>query len=552
MIGTKEIQGLHVKDSYQTMNSVHQQLHEGSVEMMNHSFGHGPTNKRDREPAQGVEDAFESAAKKISLDHHHQNEVQHYSNSKAHDNSNGQQAENGQRTNGRPHIVSEDSSGGSANVNGPPPGDLKPYPFYYYVDHSRDVDDDPMTPLTPPGRVPNFPAKMHAILSRDDLSDIISWMPHGRSWRILKPREFEVQVIPAYFKHSKFTSFIRQANGWGFRRITEGRDRNSYYHCLFLRGMPHLCKKMNRPGVSEKHASDPDHEPDLQKISELYPVPQKTDNASILHHCTLQPKARVPVFPGLPPVIAPPGQDSMGRPHHTGGLANSVTPNVPSQQHYATPAERSAFAAFQHSLNASEQQYRGGSNAPAHSGVAHTPVVAPPNNAPHPPNPMEMNAAASAAGGPLALANQMAFPPQPDMAQVMQSFQNSQAGMQGSTPAAQFAAGFAAAAALSQQQFQAMMASLGAGSFAPSAPGTAMPGAPGVSPPLNGVPNPAMNLGMPSASYEMGSIGGTLNAPQHSGQQQHSQHHSASSTVVAQQHQHHHGNGEQDRNHYSA
>lgn len=95
----------------------------------------------------------------------------------------------------------------------------KPYPFFHYKDFSKEIDPDPLTPLTPPGRVPNFPAKMHSILSRPDLADIVCWMPHGRSWRVLKPREFEVKVIPTYFEHAKFSSFIRQANGWGFRRM---------------------------------------------------------------------------------------------------------------------------------------------------------------------------------------------------------------------------------------------------------------------------------------------------------------------------------------------
>lgn len=92
-------------------------------------------------------------------------------------------------------------------------GDLAPYPFYYYKDYSQTPDPDTLTPLTSPGRVPAFPAKMHAILSRPDLKDIIQWQHHGRSWKVLKPREFEVRVIPTYFEHAKFSSFIRQANG---------------------------------------------------------------------------------------------------------------------------------------------------------------------------------------------------------------------------------------------------------------------------------------------------------------------------------------------------
>lgn len=173
-------------------------------------------------------------------------------------------------------------------------------PFYYYRDFSREIDPDPLTPLTPPGRVPNFPAKMHAILSRADLADVVAWMPHGRSWRVLKPREFETRVIPTYFEHSKFSSFIRQANGWGFRRVTQGRDRNSYYHELFLRGLPHLCKKMKRPGVAEKGSADSEHEPDFHKISEIYTVPDKAEDESIMLQCIVSggPKARMPIYSG--------------------------------------------------------------------------------------------------------------------------------------------------------------------------------------------------------------------------------------------------------------
>ena len=183
------------------------------------------------------------------------------------------------------------------------PPTLQPYPYFYYKDYSTFPDPDPLIPLTSPGRVPNFPAKMHSILSRADLADVVAWMPHGRSWRVLKPREFELNVIPTYFEHAKFSSFIRQANGWGFRRITQGRDRNAYYHELFLRGLPHLCKMMKRPGVAEKQTADAEHEPDLFKISEERPVPDKAEDDAILLQCTLNggPKARMPIYVGNAP-----------------------------------------------------------------------------------------------------------------------------------------------------------------------------------------------------------------------------------------------------------
>ena len=77
---------------------------------------------------------------------------------------------------------------------------------------------------------PTFPVKLHMILSNPEYQDIISWLPHGRSWRILQQKAFEERVIPLYFRHGRYSSFARQVNGWGFRRITHGSDYNSYYH----------------------------------------------------------------------------------------------------------------------------------------------------------------------------------------------------------------------------------------------------------------------------------------------------------------------------------
>lgn len=96
--------------------------------------------------------------------------------------------------------------------------ELRPAPYFYYRDHSTEADEDPLTPLTAAGHVPCFPAKMHAILASPDLNDIVAWDDHGRSFRILKPKRFECYILPRFFEHSKFSSFIRQANGWGFRR----------------------------------------------------------------------------------------------------------------------------------------------------------------------------------------------------------------------------------------------------------------------------------------------------------------------------------------------
>jgi hypothetical protein len=45
-------------------------------------------------------------------------------------------------------------------------------------------------------RSQRFPVKLYALLSQPQLSHIIAWMPHGRSWKVLKPREFEASILP--------------------------------------------------------------------------------------------------------------------------------------------------------------------------------------------------------------------------------------------------------------------------------------------------------------------------------------------------------------------
>ena len=63
----------------------------------------------------------------------------------------------------------------------------------------------------------NFPRKLHHILSRPDYQHIISWMPHGRAWKIWNKELLVSVVCKEQFKHEKFESFNRQVNGWGFK-----------------------------------------------------------------------------------------------------------------------------------------------------------------------------------------------------------------------------------------------------------------------------------------------------------------------------------------------
>ena len=48
---------------------------------------------------------------------------------------------------------------------------------------------------------------------------ISAWSPDGRTFVVKDVPRFESAVIPQYFKHSKFSSFVRQLNFYGFRKV---------------------------------------------------------------------------------------------------------------------------------------------------------------------------------------------------------------------------------------------------------------------------------------------------------------------------------------------
>mmetsp|Transcript_30545 Transcript_30545/g.45517 ORF Transcript_30545/g.45517 Transcript_30545/m.45517 type:complete len:603 (+) Transcript_30545:1808-3616(+) len=125
------------------------------------------------------------------------------------------------------------------------------------------------------GVIQPFPEKLMKVLDRSELSDIIRWMPHNRAFIVSKPKIFVADVLPKYFKQSKFMSFTRQLNLWGFKRITKGRDAGAYYHELFLRGRLRLSARMRRQkikGTGKKLFPNPKDEPDFYEMDRKKPL----------------------------------------------------------------------------------------------------------------------------------------------------------------------------------------------------------------------------------------------------------------------------------------
>ena len=85
----------------------------------------------------------------------------------------------------------------------------------------------PPSPLSPRKHKPRpvedlFPAKLYHMLDEVEtmgLSAAVSWQPHGRAFMIHNRQLFMAEVVPIFFKATKFRSFQRQLHLWGFHRL---------------------------------------------------------------------------------------------------------------------------------------------------------------------------------------------------------------------------------------------------------------------------------------------------------------------------------------------
>ncbi|KAG6832958.1 hypothetical protein H0H92_004842 [Tricholoma furcatifolium] len=107
-------------------------------------------------------------------------------------------------------IVSGDSTGDSDDAHDNPPSP------------SKSNDPQSQKPETKPQAT--FLTKLYALLEREENHHMIRWDPAGEHIIVERPEQLALHVLPSIYRQSRFASFSRQLNIYGFMRKVNLRN----------------------------------------------------------------------------------------------------------------------------------------------------------------------------------------------------------------------------------------------------------------------------------------------------------------------------------------
>ncbi|VUZ56536.1 unnamed protein product [Hymenolepis diminuta] len=109
--------------------------------------------------------------------------------------------------------------------------------------------------LRQPSSVPAFLTKLRLLVDDSKTDTFIYWDPSGKSFHIRDGNRLAKDVLPMLFKHNNLSSFIRQLNMYGFRKVNRAEtyvgfssdsENMEFCHPYFVRDDESLMSKIRR------------------------------------------------------------------------------------------------------------------------------------------------------------------------------------------------------------------------------------------------------------------------------------------------------------------
>ncbi|CAO3571028.1 unnamed protein product [Mortierella alpina] len=102
------------------------------------------------------------------------------------------------------------NSGGARSGATKPPGGSS---------SSASLQQLPRPSSTARGNVAAFLTKLYNMVGDEASNNLIKWSEDGQSFIVVRHVEFAKEVLPKFFKHNNFSSFVRQLNMYGFHKV---------------------------------------------------------------------------------------------------------------------------------------------------------------------------------------------------------------------------------------------------------------------------------------------------------------------------------------------